>query len=209
MSPFEALYGRRCRTQVCWNEVRDKKIYGFELVEKSVERIKLIQQHLRTAQDRQKKYADRRRIELSFEIGDKVFLRISPWKSVLRFGKKGKLSPRYIGPYEIIAKVGLVPYRITLPPELQRIHNVFHVTCLRKYIPDESHILKSHPIELKEDLINEEHLVKILDRREKVLRNKIISLVKVLWRNQRIEEATWEREEDVKIQLPYLFSDEG
>ncbi|GAA0151689.1 hypothetical protein LIER_10354 [Lithospermum erythrorhizon] len=88
MSPFEALYGRRCRTPVCWNEVGDRKIYDYELAEKSVERIKLIQQHLRTAQDKQKKYTDRRRIELSFEIGDKVFLWISPWKGVLRFGKK-------------------------------------------------------------------------------------------------------------------------
>ncbi|GAA0165110.1 hypothetical protein LIER_20594 [Lithospermum erythrorhizon] len=160
-------------------EVGDWQIYGSEVVEKSLERIKLIQQHLRTAQDRQKKYANRRRIDLSFEIGDKVFLQISPWKGVLRFGKKGKLSPRYIGPYEIIAKVGPVAYRIALPPELQRIHNVFH-----------------------------EQPVKILDRRDKVLRNKVISIVKMLWRNQRIEEATWEREEDVKIQYPYLFSDE-
>ncbi|GAA0175629.1 hypothetical protein LIER_28765 [Lithospermum erythrorhizon] len=124
MSSFEALYGLRCRTPVCWNEVLDKKIYGSELVGKSVERIKLTQQHLKTAPDRQKKYADRHQIDLSFEVGDKVFLRISPWKDVSRFGKKEKLSPRYIGPYEIIAKVGSVAYRVALPSKLQRIHNV-------------------------------------------------------------------------------------
>lgn len=209
MSPFEALYGRRCRTPVCWNEVGDRKIYGSELVETFRERIKLIQQHLRTAQDRQKKYADRRRIDLSFEIGDRVFLKISPWKGVLRFGKKGKLSPRYIGPYEILGKVGVVAYRIALPPELQRIHNVFHVSCLRKYIPDESHILKSQPVELREDLTYEEQPIQIIDRKEKVLRNKIIPLVKVLWRNQRITEATWETEGDIRTRYPYLFVDKG
>ncbi|GAA0184374.1 hypothetical protein LIER_31662 [Lithospermum erythrorhizon] len=152
MSPFEALYGRICRTPICWNGVEAKKINGSEVVEKSVERIKVIQQHLTTAQNRQKKYVDRRRNDLSFEVGDKVFLRISPWKYVLKFGKKEKLSPRYIGPYEIIAKVGLVAYHIALRPELLRIHYVFHETCIRKYIPDEPHIPKSQPIELKIDL---------------------------------------------------------
>ncbi|GAA0175630.1 hypothetical protein LIER_28766 [Lithospermum erythrorhizon] len=209
MTPFEALYGRKCRTPVCWDEVGDRTIYGSELVEMSVERIKLIQQYLKVVQDRQKMYADRRRVDLTFEIGDKVFLRISPWKDVLRFGKRGKLSPRNVGPYEILGRVGPVAYLLALPPELVRIHNVFHVSCLRKYIRDESHILESQPMELGEDLTYEEKPVKILDRKEKVLRKKVVALVKVLWRNQRVEEATWEREEDVRSQYPHLFEIEG
>ena len=171
-----------------------------------MERIKLIQQHLKAAQDRQKMYADRRLVDLAFEVGDRVFLRISPWKGVLRFGKKGKLSPRYIGPYEILDKVGPVAYRLALPPELDRIHDVFHVSCLRKYVPDESHVLNYVPAELGEDLTFEERPVEILDRKEKTLRNKVIPLVKVLWRNQRVEEATWESEDDMRGRYPHLFA---
>ncbi|GAA0145701.1 hypothetical protein LIER_05837 [Lithospermum erythrorhizon] len=153
-------------------------------------------------------YADCRGVDLTFEIGDKVLLRIPPWKGVLRFGKKEKLSPQYIGPYEILDKIGSVAYPLALPPALERIH-VFHVFCLRKYIPDGTHILESKPIELGEDLTNEEQPVRILDRKENVLRNKVIFLVNVLWHNQIVEEATWECEEDTKGIYPYLFEIEG
>ena len=105
-------------------------------------------------------------------MGDQVFLRVSPWKGILRFRKRGKLSPRYIGPYEIVDKVGEVAYRLRLPLELANIHDVFHVSMLRKYIADPSHILKEQPIQLKENLTYEEHPVEILDRRDQVLRNK-------------------------------------
>ena len=108
----------------------------------------------------------------------------------MRFEKRGKLSPRYIGPYEIVDKVGEVAYRLGLPSELANIHDVFHVSLLRKYIANPSHILKEQPIQLKENLTYEEHPVEILDRRDQVLRNKVISLVKVLWRSHTVEEAT-------------------
>ena len=124
-----------------------------------------------------------------------VFLRISPWKGVLRFGKRGKLSPRYIGPNRMVERIGEVAYRLELPSDLDRIHDVFHVSMLRKYIPDPSHILIEQPVEIQENLTYEEEPVQILDRREQVLRNKTISLVKVLWRSHTVEEATWEREE--------------
>ena len=120
--------------------------------------------------------------------------------------KRGKLSPRYIGPYEILERVGPVAYRLALPPELDRIHDVFHVSCLRKYVPDESHILTYVPAELEEDLTFEEKPVEILDRKEKVLRNKVVNLVKVLWKNQKVEEATWEREDDMRSRYPHLFA---
>ena len=124
-----------------------------------------------------------------------VFLRISPWKGVLRFGKRGKLSPRYIGPYWIVERIGEVAYRLELSFDLDRIHDVFHVSMLRKYIPDPSHVLTEQPVEIQENLTYEEEPVQILDHREQVLRNKTIPLVKVLWRSHTVEEATWEHEE--------------
>ena len=161
---------------------------------------------MRAAQSRQKSYADKRRRELELEIGDQVFLRVSPWKGVMRFGKKGKLSPRYIGPYEILERVGSVAYRLALPPNLSHVHNVFHISLLRKYMPDPSHVLHAEPIQIESNLTYEEQPVDILDRKEQVLRTKRIPLVKVLWRNHTTEEATWELEEAIKEKYPHLFT---
>ncbi|KAL0549532.1 hypothetical protein IC582_014017 [Cucumis melo] len=152
MAPYEALYGRQCRTPVCWNEVGERKLVGPELVQITTNNIKLIRENMRIAQDRQKSYADKRRRNLEFQVGDQVFLKLSPWRGVICFGRKGKLSPRYIGPYQITERVGPAAYRLELPIELARIHDVFRVSMLRKYIPDPSHVLQEQPIELKEDL---------------------------------------------------------
>ncbi|KAL5559924.1 hypothetical protein UlMin_036136 [Ulmus minor] len=160
---------------------------------------------IQTAQSRQKSYADKRRRPLEFKVGDFVFLKVAPFKGVIRFGKRGKLNPRYVGPYEILERVGKVAYRLALPPNLASVHNVFHVSMLKKYVPDASHILEQEPIELHEDLTYEEKPVQILDRKTKTLRNKEIPLVKVLWRNQKMEEATWEREDEMRIAHPELF----
>ena len=116
MAPFEALYGRKCRTPVCWDEVGERILVGIELVQITSEKVKVVRDNLKIARDRQRSYADNRRRDLQFEIGDRIFLKISPWKGVLRFGKRGKLSPRYIGPYKILSKVGPVAYRLKLPP---------------------------------------------------------------------------------------------
>ena len=116
------------------------------------------------------------------------------------------MSPRYIRPYQIIERIGLVVYKLDLPDELSRIHNVFHVSLLRKYVYDSSHVLKDLLIHIEENLTYEEQPVEILDRRDEVLRTKIIPLVKVLWRNQSYEEATWEKEEDMRTQYPHLFN---
>ncbi|XP_038883959.1 uncharacterized protein LOC120074858 [Benincasa hispida] len=169
-------------------------------------RVKNIKENLKTAGDRQKSYADKRRRELEFEVGDKVFLKLSPWKGILRFRRKGKLSPRYIRPYEIIERVDPMAYRLELPLELSRIHDVFHVSMLRKYVLDPTHVLPEQPVQLKENLSYEEEPVKILDRKEQVLRNKTISLVKVLWQNHSTEEVTWEAEEQMKNKYLQLFN---
>ena len=142
MAPFEALYGRKCRTLVCWDEVGERRLVGPELVQDTSKKVKVVRDNLKTKRYRQRSYADNRRRDLQFEIGDPVFLKISPSNGVLRFGKRGKLSPRFIGPYEIVSKVGPVAYRLKLPPELSRIHDTFHVSMLRKYIPYPSHMLK-------------------------------------------------------------------
>ena len=140
-----------------------------------------------------------------FAIGDMVFLKVSPMKGVVRIGKSNKLYPRYAGPFEILERIGPLAYRLALPPEMERIHNVFHVSQLRKYIPDSSHILSYPPVQIHEDLSYTEEPVQILDHKVKQLRNKIIPLVKVLWRIQKVEEATWETEEEMRTLFPYLF----
>ncbi|KAA0067815.1 hypothetical protein IC582_019336 [Cucumis melo] len=206
MAPFEALYGRPCRTPVWWNEVGERKLVGLELVQVTSDNIKLIRENLKKAQDRQKSYADKRRRDLEFQIREQVFLKLSPWRAVLRFGRKGKLSPRYIGPYQIIEHVGSAAYRLELPTELARIHDVFHVSMLRKYTSDTSHVLQVQPIELKEDLGYREEAVQILDRKEQVLRNKTIRLMNVLWRHHGIEEATWESEDQMRRSYLTLFT---
>jgi len=133
MAPYEVLYGRKCRTPVCWTELGEDKLVGPDLIKQTEEKVTLIKANLKVASDRQKSYADLRRKDIEYEVGEKVFLKVSPWKKVLRFGKKEKLSPRFIGPYEVIERVGPVAYRLALPLELDKIHNVFHVSMLRRY----------------------------------------------------------------------------
>ena len=198
MAPYEALYGRKCRTPLCWDEEGERKLSGPEIIQVTTDNVKGIRDRLKIAQDRQKSYVDNRRRDLEFQVGDQVFMRISPWKGVLRFGKKGKLSPRYMGPYEIVERIGKVAYRLRLRPELTRMHDVFHVSMLRKYIADPSHVLRDQRVELKEDLTYEERPVQIVDQKDQVLRNKVIPLVKVLWMNHGIEEATWECEDQMQ-----------
>ena len=162
MAPYEALYGRKCRTPLCWTELSEKKIIDPDLIQETEEKVKMIKEILKVATDRQKSYANMRRKDIRYEIDEKVFLKVSPWKKVMRFGKKDKLSPRFIGPYEMIEKVGPVAYRLALPPELEKIHNVFHVSMLRRYMSNSSHVVSSETIEFKQDLTYEEEPVEIL-----------------------------------------------
>ncbi|XP_028081962.1 uncharacterized protein LOC114283350 [Camellia sinensis] len=148
---------------------------------------------------------NRRRRPLMFEVGDHVFLKVQPRHGIIGFGRRGKLSPRYIRPFEILEKVGKVAYRLALPPQLAGIHNVFHVSMLRKYVADPSHVINWEEISLDKDVTFEEGPVAIQDSREKNLRGKTIHLVKVLWQHRGIEESTWEREDAMRTNYPQLF----
>ncbi|KAJ8771147.1 hypothetical protein K2173_023472 [Erythroxylum novogranatense] len=149
--------------------------------------------------------SDSKRRDVQYEPGDQVFVKVSPMKGVVIFGKRGKLNPRYIGPFEILESVGNVSYRLALPPHLSSVHPVFHISMLRKYIPDPSHILQTPEVNIVEDLSYEETPVAIIDRHIRKLWNKDIPMIKVQWKNQRIEECTWETEESMRSRYPQLF----
>ncbi|KAL4303968.1 hypothetical protein GQ457_10G012090 [Hibiscus cannabinus] len=205
MAPFEALYGRRYRTPLCWFELGYNKVLGPQMIQDTEKQVQIMHDRLKQSFDRQKAYADTKRRDIQKNVGDRVFLKVSPWEKVMRFGKKGKLSLRFIGPFEIVERTGPEAYRLALPPEFDKIHNVFHVSMLRRYRSDPSHVLEPEEVELNPDLSYEEEPVQILDREVKRLRNKKNSLVKVLWRNHTVEEATWEPEETMREQYPHLF----
>lgn len=205
LAPFEALYGRKCRSPICWDDASEATILGPEMVQEMVEQVRMIRQKMKGAQDRQKSYADLHRRDVEFVVGDKVLLRVSPMKGVMRFGKKGKLSQKFIGPYEILDRVGEVAYRLALPPSLVRVHNVFHVSQLRKYVSDPSHVIEAETIELDGSLNYEEIPIEILDRKVRKTRRSETVLVKVLWTNHTTEEATWEEENIIREKYPHLF----
>ncbi|GAV79909.1 Chromo domain-containing protein [Cephalotus follicularis] len=165
-----------------------------------------IKKKLLAAQSRQKSYTDSvKRRPLTFSVGDHVFLKVSPWKGVQRFGKKGKLASRYIGPFEILERVGEVAYQLALPPALSNVHDVFHISMLRRYVPDPSHVLDHDTVPVQDDLSCEELPVRILDRKMQTLRNRTISMIKVQWRFHKPDAATWEREEDIRERYPHLL----
>ena len=205
MAPFEALYGQKCRSPLCWDKVGESAVVGPQMIADTVDKVSRIREHIRIAQSRQKSYADTRRRELEFQVGDKVFLKVSPMKGVVRFGTKGKLSPRYMGPYEILERIGKVAYRIALPPSLVGVHDVFHVSSLRKYEPDPSHVLRPEDIRIEKDLQYVERPIRVLDSKEKQLRTKTIKLLKIQWSNHTEDEATWELEEAMRDKYPYLW----
>ena len=168
--------------------------------------VQVIQQRLKATSDRQKSYADLKRKDIEYEVRDKAFLKVSPWKKILRFGKKGKLIPTFIGPYKILERIGLVTYRLDFPPELAKLHNVFHVLMLWRYLFDELHILPVQDVQVQSDFSYDEEPKVILAREVKPLRNKHVPLVKVLSQHHGMEEATWEPESTMRTQYPQLVN---
>ncbi|WMV13753.1 hypothetical protein MTR67_007138 [Solanum verrucosum] len=156
MAPHEALYGRRCRTPIGWFEVGEAGLIGPDLVHHAMEKVKTIQERLKTSQSRQKSYIDVRRRGLEFEVDDWVYLKVSPMKGVMRFGKKGKLSPRYIGRYRISKRIDNVAYELELPSELAAVHPIFHLSILKKCMSDPSLIIPDEDIGITDNLSYEE-----------------------------------------------------
>ncbi|GJY50024.1 putative reverse transcriptase domain-containing protein [Tanacetum coccineum] len=175
-APFEALYGRKCRSPVLWAEIGESSLIGPEL-------------------------------PLEFEVGDRVLLKVLPWKGVIRFGTKGKLAPRYVGPFEILERIGPVAYRLRLPEELSSVHDIFHVLNLKKCLADANLHMSLDEIKIDKTLCFVEEPVEIMNREVRSLKRSKISLVKVRWNSKRGPEITWEREDHIKSKYPQLFVD--
>ncbi|GJU68998.1 reverse transcriptase domain-containing protein [Tanacetum coccineum] len=202
---FEALYGRKCRSPVLWAEIGESSLIGPELVQETTDKVVLIKEKLKAARDRQKSYADNRRKPLEFKVGDQVLLKVSPWKGVMRFGKKGKLAPRYVGPFEILKRIGPVTYRLRLSKELSEVHDIFHVLNLKKCLADANLHVPLDEIKIDKTLHFVEEPLEIMDREVKTLKRSKISIVKVRWNSKHGHEFTWEREGHMKARYPQLF----
>nr|XP_004250674.1 uncharacterized protein LOC101247491 [Solanum lycopersicum] len=205
MAPFEALHGRRYISPIGLFEVGDSLLLSPEIVYEAFVKVCVIRDRLKMTYSWRKSYADNRKTNLEIEVGDKVYLKISPMKRVMRFGKKRKLSPRYVGPYEVLQKVIMVPYEMRLPSELASIHLVFRDSMLKKWIVDPVSIFRIEGLGVDEDLSYEEVPVEILDFQAKELRNKKVTIVKIQCGNYLVEGATWEAEDDMKSCYPHIF----
>ncbi|XXG80253.1 hypothetical protein AAC387_Pa09g1168 [Persea americana] len=205
MAPFDALYGRRCKTPVYWEEVGFRSFHGPSLVGDTSEKIRQIVEHLKVSRSRQKSYAENRRRPLEFQQGDKVFLKVSPARGTLRFGEKGKLARRYVGPFEIWTGIGDAAYKLQLSLELLGVHDVFHVSMLKKYVEDPTHILHYQPLDIQPDALYVAKPVAIINTKEQVLRTRTIHWVKVQWEYHTPEEATWELRDQVERDYPHLL----
>ncbi|WVZ61646.1 hypothetical protein U9M48_011487 [Paspalum notatum var. saurae] len=202
MAPFEALYGRRCRTPLNWSEPGERVTFGPDLVTQAEEQVRFIQENLKRAQSRQKSYSDKRRRPLVFEEGDHVYLRVSPMKGVHRFGVKGKLAPRYVGPFKISEKCGPVAYRLELPPHLAAVHDIFHVSQLKKCLRVPEEEIDTSQVQIEPDLTYEARPVKVLDQKQRSTRRSTVTMYKVQWSEHTEEEATWETEEYLQTKYP-------
>ncbi|GKD94391.1 putative reverse transcriptase domain-containing protein [Tanacetum coccineum] len=205
-APFEAFYGRKCRSPVCWAEVGDAQLTGLKIVRETTEKIIQIKHRLQASHDRKRSYTDKRRKPLEFQVRDKVMLKVSPWKGVICFGKREKLNPRYIGPFKILAKVGTVVFQLELPKKLSRVYSTFHVSNLKKCLSDEPLAIPLDEIHVDDKLNFIEEPVEIMDCEVKGLKQSRIPIVKVCWNSRRGPEYTWEREDQMQKKYPHLFA---
>nr|GEY25790.1 putative reverse transcriptase domain-containing protein [Tanacetum cinerariifolium] len=204
-APFEALYGQKCQSLIGWAEVGDTQLTSPNIIHETIEKIIQIKKRIQAARDRQKSYTDRRRKPLEFEVENKVMLKVSPWKAVIRFGKWGKLNPRYIGPFKNLAKMGMLDYRLEIPEQLSRVHSTFHVSNLKKCFVDEPLTIPLDEIQIDDKLNFIKEPVKIIDQKVKRLKQSRIPVVKDRWNSRRGLEFTWEREDQMKKKYPHIF----
>ncbi|WZZ15176.1 hypothetical protein YC2023_108265 [Brassica napus] len=202
MSPYEALYGRPCRTPLCWTQVGERSMLGPEIVEQTTDKIRMVKEKMKEAQDRQKSYADKRRKHLEFEVNDLVYLKMITFKGRTRVSVRKKLDPRYLGPFRIIERVGAVAYKVNLPSAMDAYHNVFHVSQLRKCLSEQDIVLPEIPADLGKDLAFETLPVRIVDRSEKAMRKKTVPMNKVVWDYNGKDLITWETEAKMKAMYP-------
>ncbi|XP_055835228.1 uncharacterized protein LOC129903708 [Solanum dulcamara] len=206
MAPFEALYGMGFRSPIGWFEAREVEPLGVYLGRDAQDKVRSIQAKLLVVQSRQKEYVDHKVRDMTFEAGEQALLKVSPIKGVMRFGKKGKLSPHYIGPSKIL---DCMVYRVVLPPSLSRVHPFFHVSMLKKYHGDGDYIIKWDLILLDKKLQYEEEPIAILDYDVQKLRTKEINMVKVQWKHHSIEESTSETKKYMRDKYSQLFDKTG
>jgi hypothetical protein len=204
MAPFEVLCERRCHTSVNWIEPREKVIFGPDHVEEAEATVRRIKDNLKAAKSRQETYANKRRPPLEFEVGDDVYLRVSPMKGVRRFGVKGKLAPHCIGPSPFIEKCGTVAYKLHLPPSLAGVHDIFHVSQLKKCLKAPVDVVLPEVTLLEADLSYLEHPCKVLDHKDRATMHKMIKFFKIQWSDHSEEEATWESEDFLHSHQPDL-----
>ncbi|GKB78596.1 putative reverse transcriptase domain-containing protein [Tanacetum coccineum] len=180
--------------------------FGNDLVQETTEMIIQIKQRIQTARDRQKSYADLKHKPMKFQVRDKVMLKVSPWKRVVRFGKRGKLNPRYVGPFKVLKKVGAISYKLELPQKLSRVHNTFHVSNLKKCYSDDPLVVLLEGLQVDDKLYFVEELAEIMDHEVKQLRRSHVPIVKIRWNSRRGPEFTWEHEDQFRKKYLHLFT---
>jgi hypothetical protein len=196
---FEALHGRKCNTIVSWDNPTDRAVIGPDLLKEMEDHMAKIKHNLKSAQDRQKSYADRNKVFKDFKVGEHMFLKVKEKRSSIRLGSCPKLVAKYCGPFEILEKIGSIAYMLSFLSSM-RVHNVLHVSLLKKYVHDPNHIIDWNVIQVEHEGDFRVEPVRILDWKFKVLRNKAVGLVKVQWTCYGPEYATWEHEENMQAQ---------
>jgi hypothetical protein len=210
MAPFEALYGRKCRTPLNWSETGESQIFGPDIIKEAEEQVQLIRNRLKAAQSRQKSYADSKRRSITFNVGDFAYLRVTPLKGMQCFHVKGKLAPRYIGPFKILEHRGEMSYKLELPAELSEFHDVFHISQLRKCLqvpnkPETFTEIDHNTIDLNHDLTYQERPIRILEEDVRLTHRRKIRMYKVQWSNHTENEATWECVDYLQREFPELL----
>jgi hypothetical protein len=210
MALFEALFGRRCRTPLNWSQARERTLFGPKLVQEAEEKVSVIRENLKAAQMRQKSYHDKAKAPREFEFGNYVYLKVSPTKGVQHFGVKGKLAPCYIVPYEVTKKFGMVAYHIRLPDQLSAVHDVFHVSQLKKCekIP-KAQIIEETNAEIEPDLSLAKYPMRVLDQKERQTRRERVTMYKIQWSHHTEEEDTWETEQILNTKYTDFLSSQA